>query len=437
MKHFFKKKTFIITFLIYLIAISLSLFIVIFLKKGTIPADARATENISGWAWNNQAGWISFNSLDCDPDDDGFADYPPDGCPVSPTEPIPAYGVNIDTAGNFSGYAWSSNAGWISFNRTDTGNPPAAPFNGGSGPIAFYSTSTKQVSGWAKILHLGSDGWIKLRDSGTVNYGVYLDAGGQFRNWGWNGNDDTLGLGWVAFNCLDTPELCAGHNYHVQAKTPTRPVISSVATTTFADSCSTLQVNWNSGVQYHDGFTVVRDGSAAGGACAGNLAPGVVSCIDNSLSPGVNYSFTVSAYNVFGASTSQAVVGQTNPICQVIGGPGIVARAECPNIVHLDWQIPANQGGVDHYILRRCNSTSGDCAISNFVDITSGPCYNPVANRCDDNSISTSTQESVTSKYRYQVAGVNGAGEQGDWSASSNEVRPCPRLPIWLETQAQ
>lgn len=442
MKHIFRKKTLVILAAIYLIAISASIIIVILLNGKAKPVDATFSENISGWAWNNQLGWISFNSTDCDPNDDGIAENPPAGCPLL-GETIPAYGVNIDSSGNFSGYAWSSNAGWISFNRFDTGNPPAPPYNGGSGAIAKYSLSTKQLTGWAKILHLNDGGWIKLRneppDTGPV-YGVQIAADGQFDGWAWNGDSDGLGIGWTSFSC-DTDGTCASNNYKVKARVPSTPVIGSVITPSGLDSCSSLQVNWNSDVRYQDSFSILRSENVlgpwtpAGGACSGTLVAGAVSCIDNTLSPGVTYYFTVSANNIFGSAVSTPVSGKTSSICQVPGGAGITARRECPNIVHLDWQIPVNDGGVDHYTLKRCNSTNNDCASNIYTDIAFGPCYNPITDNCDDNTISTTTQESVTSKYRYEVAGVNAGGEQGDWSSPSNEIRPCPRLPIWQETQ--
>jgi len=59
-----------------------------------------ANGNLSGWAWSESFGWISFAS----------------------TTPI-TYGVKVATtttanyqAGEFDGYAWSENIGWISFN---------------------------------------------------------------------------------------------------------------------------------------------------------------------------------------------------------------------------------------------------------------------------------------------------------------------------------
>jgi len=65
-----------------------------------------ADGNLSGWAWSENYGWISFAS----------------------TTPI-TYGVKVATtttanyqAGEFDGYAWSENIGWISFNCKTGGN---------------------------------------------------------------------------------------------------------------------------------------------------------------------------------------------------------------------------------------------------------------------------------------------------------------------------
>jgi len=53
-----------------------------------------ANGNLSGWAWSESFGWISFAS----------------------TTPV-TYGVTVSTStGEFNGYAWSENIGWISFN---------------------------------------------------------------------------------------------------------------------------------------------------------------------------------------------------------------------------------------------------------------------------------------------------------------------------------
>ncbi len=164
-------------------------------------------DNVSGWAWSDNIGWISFNSINCDGDGDGLSDGLTADCPVVGT-PIPNYGVNIDlkTTGDFSGFAWSDNIGWISFNRTDTGNPPEAPFNTAvsTDPIARLDGASGEVTGWARALSgisatNGYDGWIKLSgvatDVDSSPYGVTLNNE-FFNGFAWGGDV----IGWVDFN---------------------------------------------------------------------------------------------------------------------------------------------------------------------------------------------------------------------------------------------
>ncbi len=130
-------------------------------------------ENTTGYAWSENIGWISFND-----NNSGSGGG--------------TYGVHIDEGtGNLSGYAWSSNIGWISFNRADTGNPPAAPFNGGTGPIAQIDPNTREITGWMRVLANGGgwDGWIELRN-------VFLNEDGDWSGWGWS----DMVVGWICFN---------------------------------------------------------------------------------------------------------------------------------------------------------------------------------------------------------------------------------------------
>lgn len=53
---------------------------------------------LSGWAWNDKYGWISFNCSNNS------------GCGTS------SYAVTIDSNGNFQGFAWNDALGWINFN---------------------------------------------------------------------------------------------------------------------------------------------------------------------------------------------------------------------------------------------------------------------------------------------------------------------------------
>ena len=81
---------------------------------------------ITGFAWNSEVGWISFNSLNCDADVNSFIDVAcgSDNASIA----APAYGVSIDGSGYFHGMAWNDAVGWISFNSSDCDTD-----NGGAG----------------------------------------------------------------------------------------------------------------------------------------------------------------------------------------------------------------------------------------------------------------------------------------------------------------
>jgi hypothetical protein len=71
--------------------------------------------NLAGWAWCENAGWISFS------------------CANTASCAAAAYGVAIDPAtGVFAGRAWGENVGWISFS--------------GTGPAPF-----RVVTGWRAV----------------------------------------------------------------------------------------------------------------------------------------------------------------------------------------------------------------------------------------------------------------------------------------------
>lgn len=189
----------------FLICVSL-VAVFIFLAPNAVIAGAG--QNVSGFAWSENIGWVSFNSSNCDPDNNGLSNGGA-GCPASGTA-ISNYGVNIDASGILSGYAWSENIGWISFNRSDTGAPPASPDYGTY--LAKVDLNNKEVSGWARVLANGGgwDGWVKFRG---LNYGVWLDESVnpvEFRNWSWS----DMVFGWMSFNCADRG-TCGTSNYKV------------------------------------------------------------------------------------------------------------------------------------------------------------------------------------------------------------------------------
>mgnify|MGYP001584455743 CR=1 FL=1 len=118
-------------------------------------AEASTSDTLSGYAWSDNIGWVSFNCTDTN------------SCGTS------NYGVTVNAiTGNFSGFAWSDNIGWVSFNQT-SGCP-----EGGCTTQPNVDKNTGAVIGWARACagtvngdctgasrSDGWDGWIKLSGS--------------------------------------------------------------------------------------------------------------------------------------------------------------------------------------------------------------------------------------------------------------------------------
>ncbi len=424
-------------------------------------------QNVKGFAWSENFGWVSFNSRDCDIDGDGTFEgagenggSAPAGCPVSGA--AVDYGVNINPAGDFSGFAWSENFGWLVFNRikvcdidaTKTCassadclsgacnliNPPVAPYNGGSGIIAHYNSSNRQINGWAYVLALGNDGWLKLRkdpaDSG-VSYGASVKAvEGEFLGWGWNGNAAYgTGAGWLSFNCEDTG-TCATAEYHVQAPIPEGLNITSIDQYAVdpCDSCSCLKINWVMDAQsQQDGFNVYENF----GLIASALNPSIRSYLRNGLAPGTAYNYTVRAYNIFGY-IEDSDVGTTKAVCRV-SSDSLTGTGICPDTINLNWNIPGSACAITYYEVARCECADSSCsncpeseaALSSYALLPSGGCYRPTVDQCSDD---TFTDANNFKNFRYIVRAHCDDGDiDGEWSGASDRIKPCPKPPKWQE----
>jgi len=160
-------------------------------------------------------GWISFSSLNCDTNNNGqidAGDTSPSGCPTTVGTPVGKYGVTITDDGNnstatLSGYAWSDSLGWISFNQADLAGCPAGK---NIAQIDITCPSNKcALSGCAKVISVnagnngGWDGWIKLNG---VTYGVYVESTtGDFKEYATSSSDPATGtIGWIRFNGVKT-----------------------------------------------------------------------------------------------------------------------------------------------------------------------------------------------------------------------------------------
>ncbi len=144
------------------------------------PAMAGTADNLSGFAWSENIGWISFN------------------CTNNNSCNIVNYGVSVNPqTGVLSGFAWSENIGWIKFDPV--GPYPSQPQTG-----VTLNTGTGTIFGWARACAGtvngdcnsvsrtdGWDGWIKMAGG---NYSVVLN-GNELHNWAW-GSDV---MGWIHF----------------------------------------------------------------------------------------------------------------------------------------------------------------------------------------------------------------------------------------------
>lgn len=125
---------------------------------------ASKTDNVFGWMWSDNIGWISLNN-----------------CSDPVTCSGPDYGVKIDHKNNnVTGTAWSSNVGWISFNSWDWADCP---------PTSCTQYNNFGKGGWARALNGiytphptdgrdnrgGFDGWISLGGSNPT-YGLIIDT---------------------------------------------------------------------------------------------------------------------------------------------------------------------------------------------------------------------------------------------------------------------
>jgi len=160
--------------------LSLKVFLISFLVSiaGFGLVQAGASDLFSGYAWSENIGWISFNCTD----NNSCASFD--------------YAVTFSEAtGVFSGYAWSENIGWISFGASDLVGCPSGVCQ------AHIATSTNEISGWGKALAHGDgwEGWISLRGV-SPDYGVDRNTSTQeLEGYAWGGDV----VGWLSFNCSD------------------------------------------------------------------------------------------------------------------------------------------------------------------------------------------------------------------------------------------
>jgi hypothetical protein len=163
------------------------------------------------WAWSSGAGWINGNVDSTS----GIAVYqnvcsgylysasagwiclgqgnPTNGCHYTNSNSVD-YGVNVDAAGNLSGYAWSGSFGWINFGWTNVGASNAPKIDLKPGIFSGYA--------WG-----GSLGWI-----GLSNTMVWLKTDFMTNAPGSDSRGDGIPDSWVIEKCGSTNGFKGGTN---------------------------------------------------------------------------------------------------------------------------------------------------------------------------------------------------------------------------------
>ncbi|MBI4085991.1 MAG: hypothetical protein HY433_01960 [Candidatus Liptonbacteria bacterium] len=135
--------------------------------------------NLSGWGWNDQYGWISF---DCNNNS---------GCGQS------NYRAYIDGGGNFQNYAWNDAMGWLSFNCDNVGGCAASNFRVLSSWTATTTTgyldSSTYDTGATNGAQLNSVLWRGNLPSGTAVRFQFATSNASSGPWTFVGADGTSG----------------------------------------------------------------------------------------------------------------------------------------------------------------------------------------------------------------------------------------------------
>ncbi|MCX6784731.1 MAG: PKD domain-containing protein, partial [Candidatus Komeilibacteria bacterium] len=152
---------------------------------------------VNGWGWSPNWGWLSLNceniyngitAVLCKRNGQGRANY----------------GLEIDDADySLNGYAWSDSLGWVCFGKTCTSQGLTPD---GSAAHLIISVTDGSLSGWAKVMSLGEEGWLRLDDPEHPAFNVRFNSSTQsLEGLAWGAAQDPAngifyGLGPIDFN---------------------------------------------------------------------------------------------------------------------------------------------------------------------------------------------------------------------------------------------
>ena len=151
------------------------------------------TGSLSGWAWNDEIGWISFYW--------GNSHANPAASTTALCQSYSGYcGVQI-VGGAFTGWAWNDDVGWISFNCSNTGSC-SIPYDivttwtaqGRTGTLDSQTFDTGVASG-AQVNSITWKGSTPLGTSVAFQIAVSNSSSGP---WNFVGSDGTSGTTYLS-----------------------------------------------------------------------------------------------------------------------------------------------------------------------------------------------------------------------------------------------
>jgi len=245
-----------------------------------VIAQSGTEHQLSGYAWSSNIGWISFSDTNSN--------------------------VQTDSTGNLNGYAWSERIGWLQFGGL-SGFP--------TGDTAAIASNAKiennKIVGWAKFVGgnttSGWDGWVLLSGS---NHSIPLNqTTNMFSGYAWG--DDVVG--WIDFSgvSFDTDP--------VVVTTPLSPPTFNNA----VPYCTSAIINW-SPVTNATSYDLFRDTTKFS---LGNVS----SYTDSGLIPNTPYTYSLIAKNsATSSATSSPLSVTTFTTCGACGSSNGISTSTAP-----------------------------------------------------------------------------------------------------------
>lgn len=285
----------------------------------SIPFFAHAAPvSMTGYAWSSNIGWINVSG--------------------------PNYQVTVDDiTGDITGYAWSSNIGWIRFDGL-------SDCPGTNDCNAHFNFSTSEFDGWIRACvgtingdcstmesrTDGWDGWISLNCSNTgscatSDYKWYL-SGAVVEGYAW-GNDV---LGWVDANNIQFGLMAPTTNLGIRilgsggSFTSTSPFNINVG--------DDIELEWSSVGATSCAGTVSGD-PAAGGFITSGATSGTLSGSLTEPSEDTSATYTLICNNSSGSDSVSITVNTLSATVHLEAIPQIVGST---GLVDLVWNIGSN-----------------------------------------------------------------------------------------------